>query len=189
MAAAGLAGALLVANDVFFYESILVPSASMQPTILPNERIFLRHFPGRIKRFDVVVLAGQRFGERLAKRVVGLPGERVRLEDSWRLYINDVRLPYTSETMLHEWREANDHEICVGAGLGTTFVTRFGAADLLLGPDEYFVLGDNRLASDDSRSFGPVHSAEVQGTLGRIWYSYDRTERRVRTERLFQVLR
>ena len=189
VAAAAVASALLVANDVFLYESVVVPSASMWPTVLPNERAFLHHLSGPIKRFDVVVIKSPRFGERLAKRVVGLPGERVRLEDSWRVLINDVSLGYIAETGSTVRREGDDHEICVAPGRGVTFPTRVGAADVLLGPDEYFLLGDNRLASDDSRTFGPVSAADIQGTLGTVWYSFDVGQRRLRTERLLRAIR
>jgi signal peptidase I len=189
IAAAALAGALLAANDVFVCESVVIPSSSMRPTLLPNERVFLRHLSGPVKRFDVVVIESPRFSKRIVKRVIGLPGDRVRLVDSWRVLLNGVSLTYGPGTALEERREAADHDICVAPGAGTTFGTRVGATDVLLGPREYYVLGDNRLASDDSRSFGPVNSAEIQGTLGTVWYSYDLTGRGVRTDRLFRSTR
>ncbi len=189
IAAAALAGALLAANDVFVCESVLIPSASMRPTLLPNERVFLTHLSGPVNRFDVVVIESPRFSKRIVKRVIGLPGDRVRLVDSWRVYINGVSLEYGPSTAIEERREADDHDICVAPGAGTTFATQVGATDVLLGPHQYYVLGDNRLASDDSRSFGPVSSTEMQGTLGTVWYSYDLTGHGLRTDRLFRSTR
>ena len=181
--------ALLVLNDVFLYESVLIPSASMAPTILPNERVFLRKFPGRaIKRFDVVVIRSRIARERIVKRVVGLPGERIRLEDSWKVYVNDRCLSYSPETAAHQYIEAAHHQIQVSTGAQSAPPTQFGKTDLLLGPDEYFVLGDNRLASRDSRVIGPIKRREIQGTIALLWYSYDLQEHRIRTERLMRLI-
>ena len=131
---------LLALNDVFVYESVLIPSTSMEPAILPNERLFLAKLPYRtIRRSDVVVINSRRLKERIAKRVIGLPGERVRS----------------------------------------------GAREIQLGPDEYFVLGDNRLASRDSRVIGPITRAEIEGKLEMVWYSFDLEHGRLRWDRIF----
>jgi signal peptidase I len=161
----------------------------MRPAILPNERIFLSRFPHRtIRRFDVVVIKSPTFGQRIAKRVIALPGERVRLEQSWRVLINDTSLSYSDENERHERTEAGDHLIRLVRNPNSLSETQFGRNDLQLGADEYFVLGDNRLASDDSRSIGPVRREHIQGPLGMVWYSYDIQRRRLRTERLLQTV-
>jgi signal peptidase I len=190
LAAATVAGALLLGNDLFVCESVVVRSGSMQPTILPNERVFLTRFPvGPVRRFELVVVASPRFGERLAKRVIGLPGERVRLEDSWRVFINDRSLEYSAATATHERVEGRDHPIRLGPAPTASVPTVYGATTMRLGPDEYFVLGDNRLASEDSRAFGPVRRNEIQGSLGTVWYSYDRAHHRLRLARVLHALR
>ena len=162
----------------------------MRPTILRNERIFLRKFAvGDIRRFDVVVIQSRSIGHRIVKRVVGLPGDRVRLEDSWRVVVNGVPLTYTEPDAQHVLTEAGDHRIQLVRNPKFFYPTEYGKQDTVLGPGEYFVLGDNRLASGDGRTFGPVKREEIQGKLGPVWYSYDRDARRLRTERLLKCIR
>jgi signal peptidase I len=181
---------LLLINDLFFFESVLIPSSSMRPTILPNERIFLQKFGFRtLNRFDVVVVGSKKLGKRLAKRVIALPGDRVRIEGSWKVFINDECLDYSEENAVHQRIEAGDHTIQVLKDQKPSFEARFGGHNLILGPDEYFVLGDNRLASDDSRFIGPVKRHEIEGKLGTVWYSYDFQQHRLRTERLLRSVR
>jgi signal peptidase I len=189
VALAVLGGALLL-NDLYIFESVVIPSSSMEPAILPTERIFLSRFPRRaVHRFDVVVIKSPRFRERIAKRVIALPGERVRLENSWRAFINDTSLSYSDEDATHQRTEAGDHVIRLVRTPNGPFATQFGRNDLQLGADEYFVLGDNRLASDDSRAIGPVRREDIEGPLGTVWYSYDIERHRLRTERLLQTVR
>ena len=185
VAAFGVAAALLLAVDRFAFESVVVPSASMEPTVLRNERVFLNRLPGQsIRRFDVVVVDSRALGRRIAKRVVGLPGERVRLEASWKVFVDGESLAYSEASAGHTRTEAGDHEIRLVAGPTPPAATRFGREDLLLGPGEYFVLGDNRLASTDSRVIGPVKREEIQGKLGLVWYSFDLEQHRIRAGRL-----
>ena len=185
-ASAAIALALLAINDLFLFESIVIPSSSMRPTILPNERILLRKVGYRtISRFDIVVIANRATGKRLAKRIIGLPGDHIHLENSWKVYINGVPLTYTSDgdTVI----EAGHHLISVESNSTSRIETNFGKEDLLLGPNEYFVLGDNRLASDDSRIFGPVKRDEIQGKICLIWYSYDLQARGLRLKRFLHI--
>jgi signal peptidase I len=148
--------------------------------------LFLQRLPRpAIRRYDVVVVDSRVLRQRLAKRVIGLPGERVRVEEGWRVVVDGRPLPYTAEDATQARIEDRDHAILVVPG-AARFEQRFAVQDLTLGPDEYFVMGDNRLASEDSRSFGPVHAAEIQGRLGRIWYSYDLERSKLRWDRLLR---
>jgi signal peptidase I len=100
--------------------------------------------PITIKRKDIVIV--ERGFRYLVKRVVGLPGDRVEIV-AGNLHINGVYRP--------------DYEILLRGGSGKL--------DLTLGPQEYYVLGDNRLASLDSRSFGPVHRNDIKGKIVMRW--------------------
>lgn len=177
----GIALALVLINDSFVFESIVVPTSSMQPTILPNERIILERIPLRsVRRFDVVVINEHK---RIVKRIIGLPGERIRLAESWKVFINGRSIAYSGMSQDGKVTEAGDHMIEIASDVKPP-ATRFGIEDVLLGPDEYFVLGDNRLASIDSRVIGPVKGKEIQGIVSAVWYSFDLVQHRLRTERM-----
>jgi signal peptidase I len=165
---------LLLINDQFFFESLVIPTSSMRPTILPNERVLLRKFHySPVRRFDVVVIRSRKLGRRIAKRVIALPGERVRIDQEWRVYINGLPLNYTEEDSDHHRTESDRHLIQTVPGQGSLPEATFAKDDFLLGPDEYFVMGDNRLASDDSRAIGPISQNEIEGKLVFVWYSFD----------------
>ncbi|MHB1133820.1 MAG: signal peptidase I [Chloroflexota bacterium] len=104
-----------------------------------------------LQRGQVVVLYrnADRDGDPLIKRVVGLPGEHIELRDG-RVWVDEQPLdePYLD-------------------GVRTTCPTR--CEPITLGPGQYYVLGDNRANSLDSRSFGPVPASRI---LGRVVLRY-----------------
>ena len=181
-----VAGLLLWLNDRLLFESVQITSSSMRPTLLPNERVWLKkQFVEKIQRFDVVVVDSHALGHRIVKRVVALPGERVKLEDSWRVLVNGRAFDYSPVTgTTNRFSEASQHEIQLEGNPKFFYETKFGREELQLGPDEFYVLGDNRLASGDSRDFGVVKRAEIQGRLTLVWYSFDLKMRRFRWERV-----
>ena len=87
------------------------------------------------------------------KRVIGLPGERVRISGG-EIFVNGERL---DETYLAESDLRRDMD-CVPNTLGC-----------VLAEDEYFVLGDNRDHSNDSRDWGPVR---LEVIVGKVWFVY-----------------
>jgi signal peptidase I len=102
----------------------------------------------RLRRGDILVLRHpERRDRTFIKRIVGLPNEDVRV-DSGLVYLADVLL---------------EEPYIVGRILGRA--DRDG--EWWTGPDEYFVLGDNRSDSQDSRAFGPVDRGLI---LGRVWF-------------------
>ena len=126
-------------------EPMLVKGGSMRPTLDPGQRIAVAPLVRPPTRGDLVVL--NRPGNlEVVKRVVGLPGERVRLL-SGQLEVDGRAVP---EPYL--------------AGPPS-----FGDLDLELGPAQYLVLGDHRAASTDGRDFGPV-GADV--LVGRVRFAY-----------------
>jgi signal peptidase I len=180
------AGLLLWLNDRFLFESVHIPSSSMRPTVLPDECAWLQKcFVGKIRRFDVVVIYSPSLKVRIVKRVIGLPGDRVKLADSWKVSINGKTLDYQPVAgFTNRLIEAGTHEIQLQRNPKFFFDTKYGRKEFKLGPDEYYVLGDNRLASEDSRTFGPVKGEDIQGRLRLIWYSYDLKKGDVRWPRL-----
>jgi signal peptidase I len=124
--------------DILFRQrTIVMEGPSMEPTIHSGQEVAIERVRASdLSRGDIIVFANpsNRSGESLLKRVIGLPGEEVEIEDG-RVFINGQLLeePYVKA-------------FCqIGCDGHWT-----------LGNDQYFVLGDNRRNSYDSHSFGPI---------------------------------
>ena len=114
----------------------------MQDTLEGDEIMILWKI-GEIQRYDIVVADYMENGKKvdtLIKRVYGLPGETIKCEQGM-IYINDHKI---------------DDEYATNTTLDFETVT--------LGENEYFLMGDNRRVSKDSRVIGPIHRSEIQGT-------------------------
>jgi signal peptidase I len=131
---------------VFFYQPVKVEGTSMAPLLSDQERIFINKFVYRfepIERGDVVVFWYPLDRTKsFIKRVVGLPGDVVDIRKG-RVYINGERLdePYVPPRYA-------DH-------------SSYGP--IRVPPDSYFVMGDHRISSNDSRIFGPVPAELIYG--------------------------
>jgi signal peptidase I len=136
-----LAG-LVVAARRARLEPVLVQGDSMRPALEPGQRIAVGPVRRPLRRGELVLL--RRAGREMVKRVVGLPGERVRLVDG-RLEVDGRHLP-------------EPYAIGRGAEGGVEL-------DVSLGEGELAVLGDSRRHSTDSRSFGPVRERDVAGVV------------------------
>lgn len=146
---------VLLALLVFIvFEWIVIPvrivGDSMYPT-LKDRQVGLSFVVGKylgIDRFDVVIVLEH--GEPIIKRIVGLPNETIEYKDN-HLYINGQAL---DEPFLNtEYRRQVDYSTDL------PFTYRFNKVQLK--EDEYFVMGDNRPRSQDSRFFGPLHKSEI----------------------------
>jgi signal peptidase I len=133
----------------FVVSSVEVDGTSMYSTLDDGDKaltdaMFFKM--GKINRFDIVIIkmnSGPHKGEKLVKRVIALPGETIEYKDS-TLYINGEVVE--EDFLVDAAKEAT----------GTIIKTT-------LGEDEYFVMGDNRGASSDSRRFGFVEKKEIKG--------------------------
>ena len=135
-----------------------VSGESMMPTLTDGQKLYSDRWDGFLRQ-DIVCLTlpekglkfpGTAADELLVKRIIGLPGEHVRIDSGSRIYIDDEYLyePYLSENNRDTTYEDYDGRIM----------------DITLGENEYFVLGDNRGNSLDSRAFGPVQIQEIQAS-------------------------
>lgn len=127
---------------------------SMEPALYNGQEILMNRVIYRLsspKRGDVVVFLpnGNQNSHYYVKRVVGLPGERIQIREG-NVYINDVLL---------EEDEAFDKMIDAG----------IAQSELELAADEYFVLGDNRNSSEDSRS-GNIGAVRKDNIIGKAWF-------------------
>jgi len=131
---------------VFFCQPVKVEGTSMAPLLSDQERIFINKFVYHfepIGRGDVVVFWYPLDRTKsFIKRVVGLPGDEVEIRRG-RVYINGKSLeePYVPSQYVDT------------AAYGPVEIPR----------DEYFVMGDHRISSNDSRIFGPVPAAFIYG--------------------------
>lgn len=108
----------------------------------------------------------------LVKRIVGLPGDTVRMDG----YLAWVKPAGAAEFVAEAGLTARDYEVSVGNVRGLGPQTPFGGSleELVLGPGEYFVLGDNRPDSSDSRSWGPVRMERVVGPVILRYFPFGR---------------
>lgn len=150
-----LAGTWLLIT--FVGQRTSVSGSSMEPTLQHNDQLILDKISYRFsepKRFDIIVFPFL-YEEKTyyVKRIIGLPGETVQIDGEGTIYIDGQVLEedYGKETIHYP-------------GLAQEPVT--------LGPDEYFVLGDNRNNSSDSRdpSVGNIRRENIMGKAWvRIW--------------------
>ena len=133
----------------FIITPVKVNGNSMYPTLEGNEIMLLNKLAD-IDRFDIVVVKLDGEDSNLIKRIIGLPGETVEISEN-QIYIDGESLddPY---------------------GYGITY----NIDPVTLGEDEYFILGDNRIISLDSRSFGKIHRSEIKGTTNFIMYPFNK---------------
>lgn len=129
-------------------ESIIVSGISMEPTLQDGDYGLTGKLKiGGLKRFNVVAFHKVNSDKVLVKRIVGLPNENVAYHDKG-LYINGE---YVAEDFIDAENRSKTFEFCDFCSL----------AGVTLGEDEYFVLGDNRDVSIDSRDFGPIKESSI----------------------------
>ena len=119
----------------------------MYPNLTNGEIMILNKLVG-INRYDIVVVADNVASEEIIKRVIGIPGDSVEVIGG-KLYIND--------------QEISD---IYGNGVTGDFNKVF------LGEDEYWLMGDNRSISMDSRVFGKVQRKDIKGVTNFVIYPF-----------------
>jgi len=146
----------------FFFVPVTVEGDSMEPTLSQSDRLMLNKVRD-IDRFDIVVFPAPDDPERqYIKRVIGVPGDEITYNQD-QLYVNgeEVHEPY-----LEEYNEQLNFNTNVTGDFDLESL--FGIQEVP--EDSYFVLGDNRLNSRDSRSFGFVDADTITGeTKFQIW--------------------
>jgi signal peptidase I len=150
---------LAVIVILFLYQPVKVEGTSMMPTLDDQERIFINKFVYRfhfekIDRGDTVVFwfPGDP-SKSYIKRVIGMPGDRVEVHDG-SVLVNGQTLE--EDYVPQEYRDQSEMR-------PTT-----------IGPDEYFVLGDHRSSSNDSRTWGMVPSRYIYGKAVFIYWPLEK---------------
>jgi signal peptidase I len=142
---------------VFLYQPVKVEGTSMLPGLQDQERIFVNKFVYHlesISRGDIVVFHYPRdVSKSYIKRVIALGGDRVRIEDGV-VFVNGQEMyePYVPSEFLdvHSYPE------------------------MVIPPGAYFVLGDHRSSSSDSRDFGPVQKKFIYGKAVFVYWPVDK---------------
>ncbi len=131
---------------IFLYQPVKVEGTSMMPGLEDQERIFVNKFVYRwepIERGDIVVFKYPRdTSKSFIKRVVGVAGDKVRI-DNGLVYVNGEALD--EDYVPSEYADARSYP------------------EITVPSNSYFVLGDHRTMSDDSRDFGPVNERYIYG--------------------------
>ncbi len=147
-----IAGLTIGLVRYFLFKPFYVRGQSMEPNFEEKDYLIIDELTYRFRgpeRGEVVVFkAPVNNGDYYLKRIVGLPGERVRIADNKVIVYN----------------QQNPQGIVVEENYLS--METAGAITQQLGVDEYFVLGDNRNASYDSRRFGPIKTRDI---VGRTW--------------------
>jgi len=193
----------------------VVPTGSMKPTIVEGDRIFTNKLAYDLKvpyttwhiaswdnpkRGDIVVFYSPADGKRLVKRVVGLPGDQIGMQDN-QLYINEVAQKYESVhgKALSELApiKGTGHQFYMENLLGNKHTVMMTPSQLsprsfravVVPKEHYFMMGDNRDNSADSRYFGFVERKQILGRANSIVISLDPGKYyRPRWERFFSDL-
>lgn len=139
---------IAIAVILFLYQPVKVEGTSMMPSLTDQERIFINKFVYKfglrdILRGDMVVFYyPQDPSKSYIKRVIGLPGDTVAVEDGV-VYVNGDRLE--EDYVPEEYRDRQSFPLTV------------------VPPNHYYVLGDHRTSSNDSRAWGAVHRQYIYG--------------------------
>jgi signal peptidase I len=145
---------LFVTVVLFSFRIFIVTGESMESTYSHNQYVIAENITPRllgIARGDILVFTNPHTKTEVTmKRVIGLPNEQVSIKDS--------------EIIIQKAQGAEVFGADTLIGGGTT--GRNGSAfDIVLGPEDYFVLGDNRSKSTDSREWGAVQMVDVMGKV------------------------
>ena len=145
---------------VFLYQPVRVEGTSMLPGLQDQERIFINKFVYRIEpiqRGDIVVFRYPRDpAKSFIKRVIGVAGDHVRIVDG-HVFLNGKML--------------------VENYVPNVYQDERSYPEIVVPPDSYFVLGDHRSLSNDSRDFGPVEASYIYGKAVFGYWPVDKVGR------------
>jgi signal peptidase I len=189
-----------------------VPTGSMKPTIQEGDRVVVNKLAydlkipfttyevvkwGDPRRGDIVVLFSPQDGVRLVKRVIAVPGDVVQLVEN-ELFINGKKQPWSPDFtpmdipmqgrtyVTNEMLDGHQHKVMISPQMDSPKRT-YGP--LTVPPGKYFVMGDNRDNSNDSRYIGLIPRTQIVGRALAVAFSLDRNHWYIpRLDRFFKGL-
>lgn len=192
----------------FAYEPFRIPSGSLKPTLLVGDFILVNKFDYGIrlpvihtkilpvnepKRGDIVVFREPQIESRdLIKRVIGIPGDHISYKNKV-LYINGIIIPQQfekysidQEDSVGPWEVVQKQENLFGVEHCIYQIPdkENDDFDVVVPKGKYFMMGDNRDSSADSRSWGFLPEENIIGKATRVWMSYDKPTHPIRWARV-----
>lgn len=166
---------LALVIQAFLVKPYRIPSPSMVDTLEIGDRVLVNRVVYHLKdvdRGDVIVFRYPRNRDVVfIKRVAGLPGDVLQAKEG-KLYVNGVA---QDEPYVHQTGGVTDPTDPAGGIAGTTMSDPWGLSGEYTVPEaSYFMMGDNRTDSDDSRVWGPVPEDDVIGAAFFIYWPLDR---------------
>lgn len=167
------------------FQAITIPTGSMMPTLLAGDSFlcdlgyYNNHNP---ERGDLIIFkmpVGR--AKRLLKRIIGIPGDTIQIFDG-AVYVNQKKLDleFVKKVKLEQGGEADEYRETLGNSSYQILKrsSNYGRGNRNFGPvtvpdGEYFVLGDNRDNSSDSRYFGMVKRDQIEGRPVFIYFSWN----------------
>ncbi len=190
-----IAASALTGLPVFFIQAFVVPTATMEDTLLTGDRLLVQHFPKpKPARGDLIVFVypiDRR--QTFVKRVIGVPGDRIRISNKI-VYRNGAALgePYAvhKTDYIDAYRDnfPSEPDVALNAPVEEMLRKHVLNGEVVVPEREYFVLGDNRDLSLDSRYWGFIDAGDLIGKPLLIYDSEDQATRTVRWGRLFTLL-
>jgi signal peptidase I len=192
-----IAAILFLFLRTFVVQTFVITSGSMENTLLVGDFLMVNRaaigsripltsvrIPGysKPKRQDVIVFQPPPPDDttmKLVKRLIGLPGDTIEMRNRV-VYIDGKRLdePYVKHTSepddTHPWMQWQKDYLAPGVDRSTYAPTRDNWGPLVIPPDRYMMLGDNRETSFDSRYWGLVEGWRLEGRAEFLYFSYNK---------------
>lgn len=159
----------------FIMTPAVVEGSSMDNTLNDGQVIIINKINYRIsdpKRFQIVVVKNSEEDDKIIKRIIGLPGETIRYTISTQSDGTEKGILYIDDNVVDEYFLSNE------ASSKTCNISNLICdGEVTLGSDEYFVMGDNREVSKDSRMLGNFKKEELVGRVKIRLYPFDKIGR------------
>ena len=187
--------ALFFAASLTMMQAFVIPTASMDPTLQIGDHLIVNKLPYTPHRDEMIVFRyPEDPSQTFIKRVIGIPGDRVHIVDK-QLFRNGQPLtePYAqhADDYIDTYRDnfPRDPQVHVVAHAQEMLSKHVVNGEVVVPPGAYFVMGDNRDRSLDSRFFGFVPQANIVGRPWFIYWSYDAQSNGTRWDRTPLVVR
>lgn len=148
----------------FLFSPVTVKGESMEPTYENNNKIIISK-TSQVDRFDIIVFESPVEDDHYIKRVIGLPGDTVKVKND-KLYVNGKE--YNEAYLkagIQDYQE-------MGENFTKDFTLKEVTGETKVPKDTYFVLGDNRQNSSDSREYGFIDKSAVTGEVKFQFYPF-----------------